>query len=290
MAEVLLSLKREDEAIDAYEKSIETNSSKAGMAAITISNLLAEAGKYDKALKASDRAFNLTVPDNIQDRKLVLGIKGSILTEAERPKEALQTFDEALRLDPEDKTFLMYKAQALSDLHRYNESIETYQKVIEQGANESKWITNALIGKGDALNATGRKDEALEAYRSLLEINELESQENPDDSMAWVSKGRALFKMEQYEEAIDAFDRSIEVSPGPYAISSASDAAWAGKGDALLKLGKNEEALEAYRQAIEIFPLNGDAWHGKGEALHALGKRIKGDWAFQMADKLGYRE
>ena len=66
--------------------------------------------------------------------------------------------------------------------------------------------------------------------------------------------------------------------------------AWVGKGDALLKLGRYEEALEAYRQAIEIFPLNGDAWHCKGEALQALGKRIEGDWTFQMADKLGYRE
>jgi len=55
-------------------------------------------------------------------------------------------------------------------------------------------------------------------------------------------------------------------------------------------LGRNEDALEAYRQAIEIFPLNGDAWHGKGMALQALGKRIEGDWAFQMAEKLGYRE
>jgi tetratricopeptide (TPR) repeat protein len=63
-----------------------------------------------------------------------------------------------------------------------------------------------------------------------------------------------------------------------------------GRGDALLKLGRNEEALEAYRQAIEIYPLDGDAWHGKGEALQALGKRIEGDWAFQMAEKLGYEK
>ena len=169
----------------------------------------------------------------------MLGIKGSILTEAERPEEALQAFDEALRLDPEDKSPLMYKAQALSDLHRYNESIETYQKVIELSANESSnWITNALIGKGDALNATGRKDEALEAYRSLLKIKEQEIQENPEDSMAWKSKGRALFKMGQYEEAIEAFDRSIEVSPGPYAIFSASDACLGGKGRCAAQAGQ----------------------------------------------------
>ena len=62
MAEVLGSLNRNEEAIDAYEKSIETNSSKAGMAAITISHLLAEAGRYDEAIMASDRALNLTSP------------------------------------------------------------------------------------------------------------------------------------------------------------------------------------------------------------------------------------
>jgi tetratricopeptide (TPR) repeat protein len=96
--------------------------------------------------------------------------------------------------------------------------------------------------------------------------------------------------MGEYEEAIEAFDRSIDASPPSFAISSASYFAWVGKGDTLLKLGRNEEALEAYRQAVEIFPLNGDAWHGKGEALQALGKRIEGDWAFQMAEKLGYRK
>jgi tetratricopeptide (TPR) repeat protein len=128
MAEVLISLNRREEAIDAYEKSIETNSSKTGMAAITISHLLAEAERYDEAIVASDRALNLTSPDNIQDRKLALGIKGSILTEAEMPEKALQAFDEALRLDPEDKSALMYKAQALDDLHRYNESVEAYKR------------------------------------------------------------------------------------------------------------------------------------------------------------------
>ncbi|HQI68911.1 MAG TPA: tetratricopeptide repeat protein, partial [Methanothrix sp.] len=102
--------------------------------------------------------------------------------------------------------------------------------------------------------------------------------------------GRALLKMGQYEEAIEAFNRSIEVSSGPYALSSASGDAWVGRGDAMMALGRYEDALEAYRQAIEVFPLNGDAWHGKGEALHALGKRIEGDWAFQMAKKLGYRK
>lgn len=183
LAEVLLSLNREDEAIDAYERSIETNSSKAGVAASTVSNLFANAGRYDEALKASERALNLTSPDDIRNKKLALWTKGSILTMAERPEEALQAFDEALRLDPEDKMTLMSRADALSDLHRYNESIEAYQKVIEQAANDSSnWITNALIGMGDALNATGRRDEALDAYRSLLEVKEMEIEKNPEDS------------------------------------------------------------------------------------------------------------
>lgn len=292
MAEVLISLNRREEAIAAYEKSIEMNSSKAGMAAITISHLLAEAGRYDEALVASDMALNLTSPDNVQDMKLVLGIKGNILAEeAKRPEEALQAFDEALRLDPRDRTSLMYRASVLKDLHRYNESAEVYQKAIELFSNESNlWKTNAWIGKGDALNANGRKDEALEAYRSAVEVIELDIQENPENSRAWERKGRALYKMGEYEEALEAFNRSIEVSPPSLAISSASDAAWVGRGDAMLKLGRNKEALEAYRQAIEIFPLDGDAWHGKGEALQALGKRIEGDWAFMMAEKLGYRE
>ncbi len=292
MAEVLGSLNKNKEAIDAYEKSIETNSSKAGIAASTISHLLAWEGRYEEALVASDRALNLTSPDNIQERMLVLGIKGNILAEeAKRPEEALQVFDEALKLDPGHRASLMYRASVLKDLHRYNESAEAYQKAIELFSNESNlWKTNAWIGKGDALNASGRKDEALEAYRSAVEVIELNIQENPENSRAWERKGRALYRMGEYEKAIDAFDRSIEVSPGPYAISSASYFAWVGKGDALLKLGRNEEALEAYRQAVELYPLNGDAWHGKGEALQALGKRIEGDWAFQMAEKLGYRE
>jgi tetratricopeptide (TPR) repeat protein len=291
MAEVLVSLNRKDEAIDSYERSIEANSSKSGMAAITISYLLAEEGRYDEAIVASDRALNLTSPDNIQDRKLVLDMKASILTEADRPEEALQAFDEALKLDPGDILTLMNRAYALSDLHRYNESIETYQKVIDLDSNESSnWITNAWIGKGDALNATGRKDEALEAYGSALEVTELQIQENPENSRAWERKGRTLYRMGEYETAIEAFDRSIEVSPPSFTISSASDTAWVGRGDAMLKLGRNEEALEAYRQAIEIYPLNGNAWHGKGEALQALGKRIEGDWAFQMAEKLGYKD
>lgn len=291
MAEVLVSLNRKYEAIAAYEKSIGMNSSKAGMAAISISHLLAEAGRYDEALVASDRALNLTDPENVQDRLLVLNIKGNILAEeAKRPEEALQAFDEALRLDPEDRTALGYRASVLKDLHMYNESVEAYQKAIELVSDEGLWKINAWIDKGDALLASGRRDEAMEAYRSALGATELKIQENPENSRAWERKGRALYKMDEYEEALEAFDRSIEVDPGSFAISSTSYFAQEGRGDALLKLGRNEEALEAYRQSIELYPLDYDAWHGKGQALQALEKRIEADFAFKVAKKLGCRE
>ncbi len=285
-AEVLVSLFRREEAISSYEKVVELNSSKKGPAEASIALLLQEMGRYNDSIEAADRALELTPKGDNKELIIIWSIRSQALTESNRLEEALWSYENVTRINPEDKYSRMGMAWTFDKLGRYNQSIEAYEKVLEL----DPMAINAWIGKGDALNATGRNDLALAAYNQALEIDEQELQANPENADAWYRKGMVLFKMGEYEKALAAYNRSIEVSAAPPATYTSNEQAWAGIGDTLHALGRNQDALEGYKKAIDLYPLDPDAWHGKGEVLVALGKRIEGDMAFTMADKLGYRE
>ena len=64
----------------------------------------------------------------------------------------------------------------------------------------------AWTGKGMALNALNKSDEAIKAYDKAIEID-------PQKSEAWNNKGVALDNLNKPDEAIKAFENAIEINP-----------------------------------------------------------------------------
>ena len=65
-----------------------------------------------------------------------------------RYDEAIQYYDKALQIDPNDTVALNNKGVALSDLDRYDEAIQNYDKALQIDPN----YTDALNNKGNALS------------------------------------------------------------------------------------------------------------------------------------------
>ena len=133
-----------------------------------------------------------------------------------------------------------------------------------------------LVKEGEALDKSGKHQEALECYDRAIKIN-------PEDANIWVHKGLALYNVGKFDEAIKCYDRAIAIKPDylhakankEVALNSKKEASvleWNNKGLALYNQKKYDEAIMSYDRAIAINPNDTYALKNKGNALIELGK------------------
>ncbi len=194
-------------------------------------DVLEGAEKEATALEYYDRALAIN-PDDA----LTLVNKGSLLGELGKKEEALELYKQAINNDP--NYYRAYYAQGLefSEMNRYEESISAYAQAIEVKPD----FVAAWLGKGNQLANLGRYEEALSAYQEAIRLK-------PDDEAAWYNKGLIFGNLKRYEEALSAYQEAIRLKPD-------YEAAWHNKGNQLANLGRYEEALSAYEEAIRLKP------------------------------------
>jgi len=96
-------------------------------------------------------------------------------------EEALECYNKALEIDPNDLFTLVGKGRVLNELKKYEEAIKCYDKLIElQPEKASPWVF-----KGDTLLESGMTEEALECFDRALEID-------PENEDAKKGKDKAL--------------------------------------------------------------------------------------------------
>lgn len=98
------------------------------------------------------------------DKLTVLLGKGQTLMRLNRPGEALDVFDEALAIDPENADVYVKKGTALERMKKFDEAVACYDRAI--AANQS--MTLAYLCKGGVYNQMERFSEALECYEQAL--------------------------------------------------------------------------------------------------------------------------
>lgn len=133
---------------------------------------------YDKSLAVNKKNFGAFIN------------KGLCLSnpDTNRHEEALQCFEHALEIMPDDLGALSLKGYSLDSLGRYREAIECFDKILHSQPNE----VNILINKGLALSHLGKHDEATAYFDSVLEIE-------PDN----------FFAMQLKKEAHDTMKRNF---------------------------------------------------------------------------------
>lgn len=184
----------------------------------------------------------LALVSNRQQRLTLLSDYTALLVRQEQWAKVLQPVKEALRLVPNDPSWLATQQQAQSQLSRTapvlapswnkahiveQESISALKKTKEQWYDEGATLYNLM-----------RYEEALITLDQAIRLD-------PNFALAYSGKGATLDGLKRYEEAIAAYDQAIRVDPN-FAL------AYYNKGSALYQLGKRREAQQAYERATQL--------------------------------------
>jgi len=103
-------------------------------------------------------------PDGTVARITLLLGKGQSLLDADKPEEAMQCYDEILKLDGNHPEALVKKGAALERLKKDDEALSCYDRAIAADGS----LTIAYLYKGGVYNRLERYNEALECYEQAL--------------------------------------------------------------------------------------------------------------------------
>jgi tetratricopeptide (TPR) repeat protein len=151
------------------------------------------------------------------------------------------------------------------------------------GSENNKLASGAQINQGFALASLGRLDEALAAYRQVIDRHGEDPAFREQVAMALVNTNLALSELGRWDEALAACQQVIDHysdDPDPPLRLQVAKALLGG-GVNLGKLGRSDEALAAYQQVIDHYSSDPDpalrvqvakALVNRGIALQRLGR------------------
>jgi tetratricopeptide (TPR) repeat protein len=221
---------------------------------------LADEGKSSEAIEHFQDALQI----NPDDAKSLNNLGKVFMTEG-RLDEAMGYFNHALQLKPDDVKVLNNIGVMLTDEGKLDEATRELNRVLKLDPD----FTDACYNLGNVLILRGYLDEAVESYRQALEIN-------PDLPDVQCNLGVALARQGNMDEAIAHYQQAIQLKP-QYA-DALNDLA-----GALTAQGKFEEAAKYYEEAIQAKPNDPNALNNLGVALARLGKPDEAVQRFNQA-------
>jgi tetratricopeptide (TPR) repeat protein len=130
--------------------------------------------------------------------------KGSALYNQGEYQKAVDAYNNALSIDPNDKDAWLNKGIALFRLGEYQEALDASNKALSiDPNNKAAWNM-----KGIALEHLGEYQKAVDAYNNALSID-------PNYQGVWVNKGMALEKLGRHQEAQDALNKAKALTAIP---------------------------------------------------------------------------
>lgn len=192
---------------------------------------LAKQGRIDEAVKAADKAVQLT-PDHADLWRNL----GNVLIDAGRGSDALLCFQHALKLDPRQWEAAYKAGQLLYDLGRFEEALSHLESSLERRPDSAPTLhMRALV-----LKSLNRLDEALADSRRAIELD-------PTNADSHGNLAKVLEALGRNEEALSWHDRSLAIAPNVMRIVT-------DRAISLAALGRFDEAMKEYERALAIDP------------------------------------
>lgn len=140
--------------------------------------------------------------------------RGRELYQDDEDTQAVETFQQALKLDPElaeahFRLGLTHDAlgQEQEAESAYKKAVETYKKYLAIEENEDD--AEAHYNLGQTYYGLHLYTEAVREYRQAIKIK-------PDDAAIHYDMGLALMRLAQYDQAAATFSKSLELDPQNY--------------------------------------------------------------------------
>lgn len=192
-------------------------------------NSMLRVGRFVDALSAYDKAIEKNINGELY--QIWYG-RGLTLILLNRPNEALENFDRALKL---------------------------WSKLPNEGNHNLRLnVAKTLIlrFKGILLTASGNSQEALYAYNEALKIS-------PNNQQVWLLKASVLNNLDRYSETLAAYNEAIRIEPHPSLFVARSNI--------YFQAGQYDSAMEDLDYAIKLNPYNSQMYAIRGAMKRKLG-------------------
>jgi len=206
--------------------------------------------KWSELLKFSDDLIR----HNAEPRDLAQYYKAVALHESRQLSEALESFEQAIRINPNNPLFYNGKGLLLRDMGKFDEAIACFDAAFKK----DPYMTSANINKGQTLEILNRREEALAIYEGILK-------KNATLVPVLIFKAECLKELKRNREALAAYDKAIEVEPNaPDLLNN--------KANILAQENKIREAMECYDRALQADPEFAHTYFNLGLLHHDQGK------------------
>ncbi|WP_233202749.1 tetratricopeptide repeat protein, partial [Limnohabitans sp. JirII-31] len=202
--------------------------------------------------------------------------------------QAIEAYDECLKLDPKNFSALNNKSKTQRDIGKYEEAIVSSSAAI---AIKSDYAV-AYLNRAIAFMELKQFEAAIASFDQAIGIK-------PGNAEAYFNRGNAQMELKQFEAALASYDRAINTKPDyadayfkkgltlqelkqlPTAVASYDKAisvkpdfanAYLNRGSVLSKLKQLDAALDSYNKAISIKPDFVQAYSNRAVVLKDLGQ------------------
>ncbi len=158
--------------------------------------------EFDKALYAYEMAQRF-LPRNLD----VLHNKAKLLSEMRRDREALATYDQVLKANPNYLKSLEGAAALLINAGQPERAEPLLTRAVDIYVRAGRDPYRARQLLATALTNVGRSKEALKLIDTEI-VN------HPEDDSLWEARGIALSNMEDYREAVISLTRALRLNNG----------------------------------------------------------------------------
>jgi CHAT domain-containing protein/tetratricopeptide (TPR) repeat protein len=241
-----------------------------------------EQGQYEAAIETYQQAAQLE-PQNSQ----VLYGLGLAFYQLERYQESIEYFTQALQIKPDYIWAFLWRGRAYQQMKLIDQGTADFKQAIQVKPQDYQdWR-----GQGDALNELQRYEEAVTSYEKALELQ-------PHDPGVWDNYRialLALLELSPYEILcrrgrklfdLNRYEEAIACYDKALKIKSDDPDILYNRGNALLHWGRYGDAIASYDSALALAPRYIVAWNGKGNALRSLERDEEAIKAYDQALQL----
>jgi len=184
---------------------------------------------------------------------------------------AAGSFDQAVRIDPENAFGYNALGSARARLKQWSEAVSLYGKAIEIKPDYAA----AYFNRGVAYNNAGRFELAVQDFSWAID-------EEPYDPRILDLRGRAYLSLRDQDHALADFDRAIE-------LNSSDSEAFMGRGMVAFRQGDYQKALREFTQSIELRP-SAEAYERRADTFQSLRRTADADGDLKKAAAMRARK
>ena len=206
----------------------------------------------------------------------------------EKPNEALVEINKLIELEPNNFDWLSFKSQILYDLENYEEALNIFEEALKIALPiddiHDKIDNNTY--QTELLTKLKRFDEALDIIENQIpaifhEDKELTFQKFLDEEYILYDffkiEANIYYQQKKYKKALDAINKDLQyclihkdkASHYPQYAEAISESYWL-KSRLLIKLDKLNEALDEINNAIEINPETAASYYQKAKIYQEM--------------------